>query len=742
MAIRMTGAATTPPGKTISVRVYRPDMGLSTPSNAYSSASAIDPGTLNLTSLPATGVYTVVVQALAGVPSIGSLVLVPGAASGTVSEDMTQHLAASVPGQVLLSSFDAGLGGNLNFTLGGMSNGGVASTGINVVIRNSAGVAVDSYACHTSDPACGRELWNMPGGLYSVTVTPANVTQTLSFDAAVRHTRSVGSLVLGQPVDVGHAVGESLRGTFHATKGDTVALQLAGVVTTPASKNANIRIYRPGNGLVSTANAYSSFSTTTTGTLNLADLPDTGEYTVVVSSDYSVPATASLTLVPGSSGAVLTEGATQHIASHAAGQNVYASFDAGQGGDLVLALNGIQAPGGTSSGFTVSVYTAAGVSVDSFTCYRTDPACARDMWDLAAGIYDIIIVPNGLQTISFDAVIRHNRDLGIMQRGVPVDVARETGDELRLVFDAEQGDTVALQMTGVSTLPAGRNVSVRIYNPASGRVLTTNAYSSFSTTSTNMLNLPELPATGRYVVVVSADYALPSPGVLTLVEGVAGTRISDGVVQHLEARISGQTLNSSFEAADGGNVTFTLSNATVEGGASSSYYLTINDPRGAVVATVTCYKTDPGCSKELWNLSPGVYDITITPQTGQRISLDAVVKQHGQLASLTYGAAMDVSRGVAQTWRTTFTAALGDSVRLSLSGVASTPTGRNTNVFVFRPDGGQIKVEAPYVKLVASKDSVFELPSLPVGGVYTVVIGSDYGLAAQGVLTATRTAAP
>jgi YD repeat-containing protein len=738
VALRMGGVVTAPAGKTFSVSVFRPDAGLLTTTNAYSTASSTDAATLNLPTLPASGRYSVVVAAAGGLPSTGSLMLVPGIAGGTIYDGATTHFAASVPGQQIFSSFDVVDGGNFNLTLSGITVSGSTSTYFTVKVTDPSGALYDSYTCYASDPSCSRELWNLPGGKYGVTIVLSTSTQMLGFDVSLNRNRMLPALSAGVALDVSHARGEALRTSFHASKGDTLALQLDGVSTTPVSRHATIRVYRPGAGQVTTGNAYTTLSTITTGTLNLRDLPDTGDYVVVVSSDYAVGTASSLTLFEGAIGTTPVEGVAQHVASNVAGQNIYFGFDAGQGGDFVLSLSSVLAPGGSTSYFSVSIFTDAGVSVDSFSCYRLDPACSRELWALPAGKYNVIVVPDG-QTISFDAMLQRNRDLGTVALGTVVSMDRALGDELRMSFDAERGDTVALQLSGVSTLPVGRNVNVRVYNPALGQPLTSNAFASVSTTSSSTLNLANLPATGRYTVVAFADYGVPSTGTLTLADGITGTRVADGLVQHLEASVPGQNIYTSFEASPGDNLTFTFGNVTADGGTSSSYTVTVYDARGSSVGTYTCYRYDPGCSKELWNLGGGVYQAVIVPSPGQRIALDATLRKHRWMDPLVRGQARDISRGLAQTLRTSFNAEIGETVHLVLSGISSVPSGRSTNVFVFRPDGGQIRIDAPYQKLTASKDTAFDLPSLPFGGTYTVVVSSDFGLPAQGTLTVTAT---
>jgi hypothetical protein len=76
--LTLSGVNTTSPtGQTMYVNVYRPDTGAITTSNYYANFGASSSNTLNLTSLPASGIYTAVVYTQYGTPGTAQLTVSP-----------------------------------------------------------------------------------------------------------------------------------------------------------------------------------------------------------------------------------------------------------------------------------------------------------------------------------------------------------------------------------------------------------------------------------------------------------------------------------------------------------------------------------------------------------------------------------------------------------------------------------------------------------------------------------------
>jgi hypothetical protein len=137
------------------------------------------------------------------------------------------------------------------------------------------------------------------------------------------------------------AAGDVQRLTFKANAGDTIALQLSGVKTTPPGLPMYVQVYAPGT-VPSATNYYTIFNTRDIATVNLRNLPLSGTYTAVVSIIPGIPGSAKLTLARGVLGSLLEDGSVQSYQGVISGQSVYLTFSAHQGENLELTLNNIR----------------------------------------------------------------------------------------------------------------------------------------------------------------------------------------------------------------------------------------------------------------------------------------------------------------------------------------------------------------------------------------------------------------
>jgi len=736
LALNLSGVTTTPLGNEAAIRVYRPDGGRILPGSPYSSTSTRDSVTLNLSSLPVGGTYTVLIHSSYLVPMKASLMLVAGAEGGTLTDGVTSHVESNAPGEQVWFDFDTVSGGNFDITLSNVSTQD-ANNFYYIYVYNSAGVQIDNYYCYSTDPSCARDFWNLAPGHYRVAVSPYYGTSKMSFDAVVRSNRQAGLLEPGVSKDIGHATGDVLRYTFQANQGDTVGLHVANITTTPAGRNTTIRVYRPDGGLLTPGGSYASYSTTSSGTLNLEALPSTGTYTVVVSTDYLVAGEGGLTLFEGVSGTLLAVDSTAHLAASTAGQNVYFDVDVASAGNYDLTLSGVSSNDNNDSYFQIYVYTAAGVNVDSYYCYPSYPGCARDFWNLAPGKYHVIVQPgNAYSRMTFDAIMRRNADKGVLKKGIGVDVTHALGDVLRYTFQASAGDTVALRLSDMATTPPGYNTALRVYRPDGGVITPSGQYSSFYTNSYQTLNLPNLPSTGTYTVIVSSDYLVAGKGTLTLFDGAVGSLITEGVVTHREANGPGESLYFDVDFGAGGDLDLTLSGVSSNDNADSNYLVSVYTAGGVGVDSYYCYPSYPACAREFWGAAPGVYRVVVQPSYGtSRLSVNAVIRHNLVKGALALDSPVNIDHALGEVLRYTFQAGAGDTVALRLSGIVNTPSNLNTNIRVYRPDGGRILTNAYYSIMGTSTASLLNLPSLPVGGTYTVVVSTDSLVAGQGQLT-------
>ena len=218
---------------------------------------------------------------------------------GPTLADNTPMALSLSPNTVERLSFNANQGDNLELTFSGITITGSSNTQMSVDVLNSAGTSVLTYQCYTTTPgaACRLPLWNLAAGTYTAVVYSADTVSTVGFTAVLQPDVIGPALVAGTPTTINLATGEVERFTFTATAGETVALQLSGVATTPTGQAVYVQVYAPGTvPSNSPSNYYTIFNTTTTTTVNLQNLSTSGTYTAIVSILTGIPGHAQLTL--------------------------------------------------------------------------------------------------------------------------------------------------------------------------------------------------------------------------------------------------------------------------------------------------------------------------------------------------------------------------------------------------------------------------------------------------------------
>ena len=417
-------------------------------------------------------------------------------------------------------SFTATQGQNLELTLNNTSVTGATNNGFQVQVYNAAGTNTVNFYCYPTSPGagCTQALWNLPAGKYSIIAVPT-WGGVIKFSALLESDVAGGALTAGTAANISLAAGQAERFTFSGTLGSTVALQLTGVTTTPTGQYIYVNVYRPDGGVITTGNSYiSTYSASGPVTLNMVNLPVSGTYTVVAYTGYGLPATGTLTLESGDTGTLATNGTEQNYAAGESGQSVYLTFAATQGQNLELTMNNINVVGGSDNEFYVTVYNPAGANIAGYWCEASSPgaSCNQSLWNLTAGNYSVVVSPNDGGTMQFSASIQPDVIGPAVTANVPINLSLAAGQVERLTFTANAGDSLSLNMYGVSTTPAGSSMYFSVYRPDAGLITTGNAYVSSSTAGNGGIDLSNLPVGGTYTVIVSTSYGEPGSGQLLL----------------------------------------------------------------------------------------------------------------------------------------------------------------------------------------------------------------------------------
>jgi hypothetical protein len=730
------------------VSVYRPDVGVITTSDYYTQAD-LDNGhsaAINLNDLPVRGTYTVVVSSY-GFPATLQLSLANPSASTLADNGQPVSYASTVSGQNVGFSFNATNGQNLELTLNNVSMTSNSSYDIDVL--NSGGVNIGSTYCTTGNPgtSCTVPLWNLPAGSYSVLIEPRGAVGTMSFDALLQPDVSGGALTLGTVANVSLAAGQAERFTFSGTQGGNLAVELANVATTPSGQSVSAYVYSPNGEAITIGNEYAQVqSSSAPSVVALTDLPESGTYTVVVSTSYGIPATAQLTVVNEDLPTQPSNGTAETYSTISPTQNIYIPFVATQDQNLELTFNNIILSG--TDAMEVSVTNAQGGSVASFWCYSSSgTSCTQSLWNLNVGNYSIEIQPYVSGTMQFTAYLSTDIAGPTLAAGTAQNVSLSEGQTERFTFSGTAGQTVALELSGLATTPVGQAVYLQVYRPDLGVILAnngtisaSNAYASTNTsTGTVTLNLPNLPVTGTYTVVLNGNLEVPVTGQLTLVSGETGTLATNGTAVTETSKGAGENVDFNFTATQGQNLEFVLSNFSVTG-ASNTFNVFVYNAGGAQIANFACAPSSltTVCKTSLWNLAAGTYSVMAEPPAGGVLQLTAQLQPDVIGAALSANEATSVSLAAGEVERFTFTGAANTPTTLQIANVTTSPSGQDFEAYVYAP-GSSIGTTNAYTSIAAPSGSTTILPlsNLPVSGAYTLVLRTDNGESGTAQITMT-----
>ena len=276
---------------------------------------------------------------------------------------------------------------------------------------------------------------------------------------------------------------------FEGARGDLLSAQFTDIGVASVSYS----LYGIGNNLL-----VSGSISAAAPTMHLPRLPATGTYLLMM-RPVTAPASWKLSIEKAKS--LENDGSALAVNTNIAGQQKRLTFTATAGQNLGLGLSDLVTPGTTSPVY-MEVRKPDGTYLAAQHCYAAQSGCQLNLLNLVAGTYSVIISPpyNGTRTMGFTTTLS-SEVIGTLTRNVALSLSLpRRGQNGRLSFAGTAGETVALQVAGQGTVPAGRTAYYWVYRP-DGTLLT-----STSTASATTLNLPNLPATGTYRVLVDPQY--------------------------------------------------------------------------------------------------------------------------------------------------------------------------------------------------------------------------------------------
>ena len=704
LGLQLANQTTSPSGASVQYSIYAPN------GSQVTSFSPTGQTFANLPNLPATGTYTLVVTPTKPATTTSQLELVSGVAAHVMADGSSLNLSTMWSGQRVYLNFTATAGEDIGI---GLSNISTTAGYVQIDVYSSGGEFIKDTDCWTSNgPSCGLDLQHLAAGNYQITIVPGSYT-TMSFTATFSQD-AAGTLPMNTPetVDLSR-YGQTGTYTFTTTQaGETVGLEIGAPTTVPSGKGVEYTIYAP-NG-----STYTSAVNVTKGTTwNLPNLAQVGTYSVYVQPDptYGATLSESMELVSGVTGTPAISGPPEDYATTVPGQRVYLNFTATAGEDIGIGLSNIS----TTAGYVqIDVYSSGGEFIKDTDCWTSNgPSCGLDLQHLAAGNYQITIVPGSYTTMSFTATLSQDA-AGTLPMNTPetVDLSRYGQTGTYTFTTTQAGETVGLEIGAPTTVPSGKGVEYTIYAP-NGSTYT----SAVNVTKGTTWNLPNLAQVGTYSVYVQPDptYGATLSESMELVSGVTGTPAISGPPEDYATTVPGQRVYLNFTATAGEDIGIGLSNISTTAG---YVQIDVYSSGGEFIKDTDCWTSNgPSCGLDLQHLAAGNYQITIVPGSYTTMSFTATLSQDaaGTLPMNT-PETVDLSR-YGQTGTYTFTTTqAGETVGLEIGAPTTVPSGKGVEYTIYAPNG------STYTSAVnVTKGTTWNLPNLAQVGTYSVYVQPD-----------------
>jgi YD repeat-containing protein len=711
LGLLVSGQATTPVGRTAYYRIYSPDGAL------WKSVAAITGVAMNL-SLPVAGQYQIFVDAEFG-ETLQAQVKLSTGATGIVLDGASQNFLTTSPGEGVYFTITASAGKSLGLGISGLTITNGTTAAINVYKPD--GNLLANTVCYAANDGCDVNLPNLGAGVHGVEILPMAGEQTMRFNATVS---SDVSIAMGRNVATPLVItkrGQNARLGFTATAGEVIALKITGQTATPAGRGVYYRAYQPNGAGI--ASGYASNEKTL-----LIDAPVAGNYQVLVDPEYGATASASLMLQAGVLGEMEPDGNIGQYQT-VAGASVSFTIPASAGKHLGFGLSHLEVNAGTH--VRINAYAPSGASLGNDTyCYVADGGCDIDLYNPVAGSYSIVVRPaTTSQTMKFRATQSSIANAELARNNPLAMSLDRRGQDALLTFTGSKGETVALQVTGQSTVPAGKSARYEVYKPTDRRRGYQIALITPQTGGAVNLSLPE---TGTYWVLADPDHGAAASAQITLSTGSTTGMVTDGAAANFVGNQPGHTAHYRIEAAAGQHLGFAISDLAVSSGNDVRIYA--YSPSGALINGDTyCNVSQGGCDIDIYNAVAGSYSVLVVPNgTEQRMQFKATLSSTAQaVLSADVPSMLSLGRR-GQDGLLTFNGTKGETVALQVAGQSSMPAKKYVRYEVYKPSdrrrGYQIEVIAPETGGAVNL-------SLPESGTYWVLADPDYGASVSAQVT-------
>ncbi len=702
LSVQLDSLVTTPIGATVPYEVYTPDgtlfavgsvstlsTGTSGLSVDLSEKNAIDMS-IHLPEIPTSGTYLVIFWP--NDPAAVQLSAVLEANPTIESNDAELVLTTNTPAQTKRFIFSGTTGESLDLSITNLLfNPSFVAYGSYQLYQPDGSYGNGGFCNSSSAGGCNLQYLNMPylpqTGTYSVIVAPGvsqtELTGSATFNATATLVPNVtATLSANTPFNLNLAQpGQEGVLTFTATANESLQLALSGVSTTPADTNIQIDVYAPGG--FPNSPPIDSYNINSDGTQSLAGLA-AGNYTILVAPDNGATAAMTVTLTPGGTGVLQTNGTSQNFSTTTPGQTVTMTFNGTTGQNLGLGITNIVLTGATGR-VDIAIFNPDGTTNYNFGCIGDSiNGLSCNLLNLPqTGIYTIIVAPPSQATISYTATLSQDVS-GTLAVGTPTNINLAYPGQIGLPsFTAAAGQYLAVQITGFSTNPSGGSMSVEISNQ-SGTVIA--QYDISSSYTFNLTNL----ATGTYFILLEPDNAQTAQMTVNLFTIPTQSMGSLDQSVNYSTTTPGVGLALTFSGTAGEALGLGITNVTTNP-ASTDVYPTVYGPNGSTVASGGCTSSMAICAITMKSLpQTGNYTVLFVPYGQATMNFTATLSQDvaGTLTLNTPVTENLLYPG--QNGLFTFVATAGENLVLEVQGIATNPANKDLWMYIYSPSGNLI----------------------------------------------------
>jgi hypothetical protein len=763
LAVEIAGIATTPSVAGMTAALYDPSgayvQGLN--SNSLNNPSGL---LLYMANPSVSGTYTVVVQPNSGATGTATATVDAGVALAI--NGAPANVSTTLIGQAKRFNVSVATAGqNITVALTGLMMGpAVANTSgfASVALRNPDGSGTNPYSnCWVlraagSSTSCTWNFTNLAVGNYTLMVMPGgssylpavtdgltmSATLTVSGEIAVTPVAGTATVLnLAQP-------GQSERLSVSVTAGHPLAVEIAGISTSPAAAGMVATVFDPSGTYVQSVNS-NNLPNSGGLLLYVANPPVSGVYSVVIEPNSGATGTATATLDAGVALAINTAAT---INTSIIGQSSRFNFSVTTPGqNISVALTGLMmgpAVANTSGFASVALRNPDGSGTNPYSnCWvlraaGSSTSCTWNFTNLAVGNYTLMVMPGGssylpavTDGLTMSATLTVSGEIAVTPVAGTATVLNlaQPGQSERLSVSVTAGHPLAVEIAGISTSPAAAGMVATVFDPSGTYVQSVNS-NNLPNSGGLLLYVANPPVSGVYSVVIEPNSGATGTATATLDAGVA---LAINTAATINTSIIGQSSRFNFSVTTPGqNITVALTGLMVGPAVANTYgyaSVALRNPDGSANGAISgcgvprTSGASASCAWDFTNLAVGNYTLIVMPglysslpSVTDGVTLSATLTLSGEIAAaLSAGTPQSINLSrPGQTERLSFAASAGSPIAIEVAGITPNPSVESLSASILDPGGSQLVFPVSNT----AGGILLYVPSAPTTGTYTVLI--------------------